>query len=77
VGTVPGYKYSAVLRGADFVWNRETLRALFREGPDAFLPGTKMPLQRIRDPEALAQLIEYMSEITAPQGSGGGSGDKQ
>ena len=69
VGSVPGYKYSPALQGADFVWNGETLRALFDEGPDIFLPGTKMPMQRVSNGEQLSELIQYMREITAPPGA--------
>ncbi len=64
-GSVPGYKYSSALDGADFTWDATTLRALFDQGPDVFLPGTKMPLQRIPDDAQLTALIDYMREITA------------
>ncbi len=65
-GTVHGYKYSATLAGADFVSNAETLSALFNEGPDAFNPGTKMPIQQLPHSEQLVALIDYMREFTAP-----------
>ena len=68
-GSVPGYKYSSALVGADFAWSATTLRELFHDGPDAFLPGTKMPMQRIADDGQLAELIDYMREITAPGGA--------
>ncbi len=64
-GSVPGYNYSAALRDRQFNWSGETLRALFRDGPDAYIPGTKMPLQRIADGTPLTDLIEYLREITA------------
>lgn len=64
-GAVAGYHYSDSLRHADIVWSEATLRALFEEGPDEFLPGTKMPLQRIADPEALGHLIDYLRLLTA------------
>ena len=31
-----------------------------------YIPGTKMPMQRVSSEEQLGQLIEYMREITAP-----------
>ena len=62
------------LRGLDFAWTPETLRALFRDGPDAFIPGTKMPMQRIADEAALDDLIDYMRELTATP-KAGGAGD--
>jgi cytochrome c len=63
---VPGYAYSSALTGADFVWNHETLTALFRDGPDVVVPGSKMPLQRIADEKALDALVAYLEIITAP-----------
>ena len=65
-GSVPGYNYSAALQNRDFDWNDETLRGLFIDGPDVYIPGTKMPLQRIANHEQLTDLIEFMREITAP-----------
>ncbi|MCB2102453.1 MAG: c-type cytochrome [Rhodobacterales bacterium] len=64
-GSVDGYRYSRALRESGVVWTADTLRALFAQGPDAFLPGTKMPLQRITDPKQLEQLIDYMRGLTA------------
>lgn len=66
VGTIPDYNYSQSLRDADFVWDEKTLYALFHEGPDVLLPGTKMPVQRIPSDADLAALIDYLREITAP-----------
>lgn len=65
-GSVEGYRYSRALRGSEVVWNRDTLMALFREGPDHYLPGTKMPVQRIRDEAALGHLVDYLALITNP-----------
>jgi len=65
-GSVDGYRYSSALRQSHLVWNDETLRALFAEGPDIYLPGTKMPVQKISDPERLAALIAYLRVLTGP-----------
>jgi len=67
VGTVPGYNYSAALRGKAFTWTRDTLFELFHDGPDKMLPGTKMPVQRVPDDGELAQLIDYLKIITATE----------
>jgi cytochrome c len=64
VGTVKGYPYSDALAGRDFRWNEDTLFKLFSLGPDKFLPGTKMPVQRIPDDAALHDLIAYLKELT-------------
>ena len=66
-GSVPGYKYSRALEDARFDWNDKTLFALFDKGPDSFLPGTKMPAQRIPRDEELRQLIDYLRELVTPR----------
>ena len=68
-GSVKGYNYSDALTGVDFRWNKKTLFQLFDQGPDKYLPGTKMPVQRVPDSEKLTQFVDYLKEITqaAPQ----------
>lgn len=63
-GSVDGYRYSRALSGTGLVWDRDTLSELFRLGPDRYLPGTKMPLQRISDEAELENLIDYLAQIT-------------
>jgi len=63
-GTVAGYPYSEVLTGSDLVWTPETVDQLFADGPDHFLPGTKMPLQRMTNDRDRADLIEYLKSAT-------------
>lgn len=64
VGTLAGYDYSPALRGRDIVWTPETLGTLFDIGPNAFLPGTKMPEQRLGEEEraALADFLERLAQ---------------
>lgn len=62
-GAVAGYRYSEALSTSDIVWTPETVAALFREGPDHYIPGTKMPVQEVRDEEQLKALIDYMVSI--------------
>jgi cytochrome c len=69
VGSVPGYNYSSALKRGDFRWDEKTLFELFDKGPDKYLPGTKMPVQRVPDAQQLAQLIEYLHQITAANGA--------
>ncbi len=64
VGAVEGYSYSDALKGRNFVWDKDTLFELFDEGPDKFLPGTKMPVQRATDREKLTQLVNYLEILT-------------
>jgi len=66
-GTVADYPYSDTLRHAELVWTAETVDALFAEGPDNFIPGSKMPMQRIAAPGDRKDLIEYLRDATIPQ----------
>ena len=64
VGAVQGYKYSGALQNKSFTWNEKTLFDLFDKGPDKFLPGTKMPVQRVPDKDQLANLVDYLRVLT-------------
>jgi cytochrome c len=64
VGAVEGYPYSDALTASDIVWTPETVDQLFAEGPDHFLPGTKMPLQKMTNARDRADLIEYLMKAT-------------
>ncbi|NNF24304.1 MAG: c-type cytochrome [Rhodobacteraceae bacterium] len=66
-GTVPDYTYSSILDGSDIVWSGETIDALFDIGPDHYIPGTKMPMQRIAKSQDRLDLIEYLRKATAPR----------
>lgn len=59
-GTVANYPYSPALRESGVVWTEEAIARLFDLGPDNFLPGTKMPLQRLPNPRDRADLIDYL-----------------
>ncbi|WP_417208131.1 c-type cytochrome [Antarctobacter sp.] len=63
-GTVPGYSYSDTLDGADIIWSETTIDALFDEGPDHYIPGSKMPMQVIARPEDRADLIAFLKTAT-------------
>lgn len=65
-GSVEDYTYSDTLRTSDIVWTAQTIDALFDEGPDRFVPGTKMPVQRIAAAGDRADLIAYLRRATAP-----------
>jgi cytochrome c len=64
IGTAKRYIYSPALTGKDIIWTRETIARLFEIGPNAMLPGTKMPEQivnRTEDREALVDFIDKAS----------------
>ncbi|MEO9779168.1 MAG: c-type cytochrome [Sedimentitalea sp.] len=64
-GSVPDYTYSNRLSGSDIIWNADSINALFDLGPDHYIPGSKMPMQRITSPDDRADLITYMRQATA------------
>jgi cytochrome c len=66
IGTVPGYPYSAALKGGDIIWTAETVSELFRLGPDVVTPGTKMPVQTIGNDAEREELIRWLQKVTAP-----------
>ena len=63
-GTFPGYTYSTTVAEADIIWSETTIDRLFDEGPDHYLPGTKMPMQRITSPDDRADLIAFLRDNT-------------
>ncbi len=63
-GTLEGYRYSAILEGSPIVWNEDTIDALFDEGPDHYIPGSKMPMQVIAKAQDRADLIEFLKTAT-------------
>ncbi|WP_037307344.1 c-type cytochrome [Ruegeria halocynthiae] len=66
-GTLPGYFYSDTLQDSDIIWNDKTINALFDEGPDHYIPGSKMPMQRITQASDRDDLIAFLRRATAPE----------
>ena len=64
-GTVPGYVYSPALKNAEIIWNEETVSKLFDHGPDIVVPGTKMPIQRLKSVERRDALIRFLKNATS------------
>lgn len=64
-GTVPDYIYSDTLDGSEIVWSAETIDALFDQGPDHYIPGSKMPMQVIAGPDDRADLITFLEIATS------------
>ncbi len=63
-GSVSGYKYSDTVAGLGFQWDEDTIDQLFDLGPDHFIPGSKMPMQRIVKPADRADLIAFLKGNT-------------
>ncbi|MFU8778066.1 MAG: c-type cytochrome [Roseovarius sp.] len=68
-GTVPGYRYSGSLDGSGIIWNDDTIDALFDLGPDHYIPGSKMPMQRITAAQDRQDMIAYLRRATATEGN--------
>lgn len=67
-GTVPGYRYSETLAASSIIWSPDTIDALFDLGPDHYIPGSKMPMQRITAAQDRRDLIEFLLTATEPTG---------
>ncbi len=65
-GSLPEYLYSDTLQDSDIIWNDKTINALFDEGPDHYIPGSKMPMQRIAQAQDRADLIAFLRRASAP-----------
>lgn len=63
-GTVAGYSYSPMLSGSDIIWSEDTIDALFDLGPDHYIPGSKMPMQRITAKQDRDDLITFLKTAT-------------
>lgn len=75
IASLPDYPYSKGLNELDIVWTDETVSKLFELGPENFTPGSKMPLQKMTDPEQRAALIAFLKIATEPrEGEAGGEG---
>lgn len=65
VGTLPGYRYSATLEQSDIIWSEATIGQLFLDGPDHYIPGSKMPMQRILSGQDRKDLVDFLKSATA------------
>lgn len=63
-GSLKGYRYSETLDQATIIWNDDSIDALFDLGPDHYIPGSKMPMQRITGAQDRADLIAYLKQAT-------------
>ena len=66
-GTAPGYSYSDILTGSDIIWSDDTIDALFDLGPDHYIPGSKMPMQRITAAQDRQDLIKFLHGFSGGQ----------
>lgn len=63
IATEPGYAFSPALRALDFTWTPQTVAELFEHGPEAYTPGSRMPEQRLPDPDDRAALVDFLNRM--------------
>lgn len=63
-GGLSDYPYSKTLRTSDIIWTEETIDLLFDHGPDHYIPGSKMPMQRITGQTDRADLVGFLKRAT-------------
>jgi cytochrome c len=66
-GSLENYPYSEALQRSDIVWTPETLGELFAQGPEHYVPGSKMPLQMMAEKRDLEALIAFLQRATDPR----------
>ena len=66
-GTAEGYTYSEALKNSNLIWDEITISDLFDHGPDVVTPGSKMPIQVIKNDSDLNDLVLFLKIATAPQ----------
>ena len=59
-----GYVYSEALIKSKIIWNEESISQLFDEGPDKVTPGTKMPIQKMKNKKDRYDLVLFLKEAT-------------
>lgn len=62
-GTVPGFSFSKALAQSGIVWTDATLKK-FLANPSGDVPGTRMKLGAITNPQQLEDLIAYLHQAT-------------
>jgi cytochrome c len=65
IGSLPDYAYSAAFDRHDIIWTPGTVARMFEIGPQAFVPGTKMPEQKVVRAEDRAALVRFLERATA------------
>ena len=64
-GSLDGYPYSKALLDSQIIWDETTISQLFDEWPDVVTPGTKMPIQRMKDPQDRRDLVMFLKSATS------------
>ena len=59
-GTVPGFKYSEAMAGANVTWDATTI-AEYVAKPKEFIPGNKMAFAGLKKEDEIQDLVAYIS----------------
>lgn len=65
IATAVGYEFSEALGSMEIVWTPQTVSDLFKYGPEAYTPGSRMPEQRIADASDRQALVEFLERASA------------
>ena len=63
-GTLEGYPYSEALLKSNIIWDEASIDRLFKDGPDVVTPGTKMPIQRMKNAQDRQDLVRFLQSAT-------------
>jgi cytochrome c len=64
-GSLPDYGYSSALKGADFVWDKETLER-FIANPDELVPGNSMkPYGGLASTDDRASIVSFLRSLAS------------
>lgn len=66
-GSMRDYPYSETLQTSDIIWSDITIDQLFDQGPDHFIPGSNMPMQRITAQTDRSDLITFLKNATSAE----------
>jgi len=75
IATADGFDYSPALQALNIVWTPETVPELFEFGPEAYTPGSRMPEQRVANPDDRQALVAFIARATAHMDAQNGGGD--
>ncbi len=64
IASLTDFDYSQALREMHLTWTPETVAALFEYGPEAYTPGSRMPEQRLPNPEDRQALVDFLERMT-------------
>lgn len=64
-GTAADYQASDAMLAASIVWDDRSLSAFLRD-PAGFVPGNRMVSAGVENPQALADLLFYLRNVTRP-----------